>query len=98
MESSAQIFIISDATAEINLQPGLVRNGLKHPVISDLSFPGTVKINQDELEKIYAFDAAFFEIGDQISTGLDNVAAGIGGEGRATKWRGPLQTRRGPLV
>ena len=41
----------------------------------------TVKINEKELEKLYAFDLAFFEIADQISSGLDNVAAGIGGEG-----------------
>jgi hypothetical protein len=41
----------------------------------------TVKINEKELEKIYAFDLAFFEIGNQISSGLDNVASGIGGDG-----------------
>jgi hypothetical protein len=41
----------------------------------------TVKINEKELEKLYTFDATFFEIGEQISSGLDNVAAGIGAEG-----------------
>jgi hypothetical protein len=41
----------------------------------------TVKINEKELEKIYTFDLAFFEVANQISTGLDNIAAGIGGEG-----------------
>ena len=41
----------------------------------------TVKINEKELEKLYEFDLAFFEISDQISSGLENVAAGIGGDG-----------------
>ena len=41
----------------------------------------TVKINEKELEKLYEFDLAFFEIADQISSGLENVAAGIGGDG-----------------
>lgn len=44
-------------------------------------FFDSVKINEKELEKLYQFDLAFFEIADQISSGLDNVAAGIGGEG-----------------
>jgi hypothetical protein len=41
----------------------------------------TVKINEKELEKLYSFDLTFFEIADQISSGLDNVAAGVGGDG-----------------
>lgn len=41
----------------------------------------TVKINEKELEKLYAFDLTFFEIASQISSGLDNVAAGIGADG-----------------
>ncbi len=44
-------------------------------------FFDNVKINEDELEKLYNFDAAFFEIAAQISSGMDNVASGIGGEG-----------------
>ena len=44
-------------------------------------FFDAVKINEKELEKIYAFDAAFFELADQIGSGLENVAAGIGGDG-----------------
>ncbi|MEI7848168.1 MAG: hypothetical protein WCK35_20385 [Chloroflexota bacterium] len=38
-----------------------------------------VKINEDELAKIYAYDAAFFEIADQIKNALDNVESAIGG-------------------
>jgi hypothetical protein len=44
-------------------------------------FFDTVKINEKELAQIYAFDAAFFELGDQISHGLDNVEAAIGSDG-----------------
>ena len=39
-----------------------------------------VKINEKELEAIYQFDVAFFELGDQISRGLDNVEASLGDE------------------
>lgn len=37
-----------------------------------------VKINQDELNKIYTFDAAFFDIADQIKNALDTVEASTG--------------------
>jgi hypothetical protein len=44
-------------------------------------FFDAVKINENELQAIYTFDAAFFELADQISSGLDNVEAAIGGDG-----------------
>ena len=44
-------------------------------------FFDAVKINEKELAQIYAFDAAFFDLSDQINNGLDIVEAGIGGEG-----------------
>ncbi len=44
-------------------------------------FFDAVKINQEELAQIYTFDTTFFELGNQISTGLDNVEAAIGGDG-----------------
>jgi len=44
-------------------------------------FFDAVKINEKELAQIYAFDAAFFDLADQINNGLDNVEAGIGGDG-----------------
>jgi hypothetical protein len=44
-------------------------------------FFDAVKVNEKELAQIYAFDAAFFDLANQISSGLDNVEAGIGGEG-----------------
>lgn len=44
-------------------------------------FFDAVKINEKELEQIYTFDAAFFELADQISSGLDNVEAAVAGDG-----------------
>jgi len=37
-----------------------------------------VKINERELESIYQFDAAFFDLAEQIGRGLDNVEASLG--------------------
>lgn len=39
-----------------------------------------VKINEKELEAIYQFDAAFFDLGDQVKNALDNVEASMGDE------------------
>ncbi|HMZ08564.1 MAG TPA: hypothetical protein PK078_13175 [Anaerolineales bacterium] len=39
-----------------------------------------VKINEKELEAIYQFDAAFFDLSDQIKSGLDNVEASLSDE------------------
>ena len=39
-----------------------------------------VKINEKELESIYQFDAAFFDLADQVGRGLDNVEASLGDE------------------
>ena len=37
-----------------------------------------VKINEKELEQLYNFDLAFFDLADQVSHGLDNVEASMG--------------------
>jgi hypothetical protein len=39
-----------------------------------------VKINARELEAIYQFDAAFFDLADQVGRALDNVEASLGDE------------------
>ncbi len=36
-----------------------------------------VKINEAELEKIYQFDLAFFQLADQIKSAVDNLEASI---------------------
>ncbi len=37
-----------------------------------------VKINETELQAIYQFDAAFFDLAEQIAHALDNVEASLG--------------------
>jgi hypothetical protein len=37
-----------------------------------------VKINEPELQAIYQFDAAFFDLGEQVAHALDNVEASLG--------------------
>jgi len=39
-----------------------------------------VKINEKELESIYQFDAAFFDLAEQVKRALDNVEASLGSE------------------
>jgi len=39
-----------------------------------------VKINEPELEAIYQFDAAFFDLAEQVGRGLDNVEASLADE------------------
>lgn len=41
-------------------------------------FFDAVKINQKELEQLYNFDLAFFDLADQVSRALDNVEASMG--------------------
>jgi hypothetical protein len=39
-----------------------------------------VKINEQELEAIYQYDAAFFDLAEQVGRALDNVEASLGDE------------------
>lgn len=39
-----------------------------------------VKINEKELESIYQFDAAFFDLAEQVGRGMDNVEASLADE------------------
>jgi hypothetical protein len=39
-----------------------------------------VKINERELESIYQYDAAFFDLAEQVGRALDNVEASLGDE------------------
>ncbi len=43
-------------------------------------FFDAVKINQKELEQLYNFDLAFFDVAHQIGRALDNVEASLGDE------------------
>ena len=46
-----------------------------------------VKINEDELNQIYQYDAAMLDLVDDISRAVDNVEASIGSEGLAAAIR-----------
>ncbi len=37
-----------------------------------------VKINEDELAQLYAFDNAFFDVAEQVGRALDNIEASMG--------------------
>lgn len=39
-----------------------------------------VKINEKELEALYQYDAAFFDLGEQVGRAIDNVEASLGDE------------------
>jgi hypothetical protein len=43
-------------------------------------FFDAVKINEKELARLYTFDAAFFDLAEQVGRALDNVEASIGDE------------------
>ena len=40
-----------------------------------------VKINQEELSKLYQYDAAMLELGDEVGRAIDNVEASVGSDG-----------------
>jgi hypothetical protein len=80
---------IADA-GQIDLLDDIDSVGLKLRTFSDRiknasygysGFFDAVKINEKELEKIYTFDAAFFMLADQVSSGLDNVEAAVAVDG-----------------
>ncbi len=45
------------------------------------SFFESTKINEAELEKIYQFDLALVDMGDEIASAVDNLEASIGSDG-----------------
>lgn len=46
-----------------------------------------IKINSDELERLYQYDATLLTFADEVSRALDNVEASIGSEGIAAAIR-----------
>ncbi|MEA3352149.1 MAG: hypothetical protein U9Q82_16205 [Chloroflexota bacterium] len=44
-------------------------------------FFDAVKINEDELTRVYQYDAAMLEMVDEVGHAIDNVEASIGGDG-----------------
>lgn len=67
---------LEKATLQIRIFADKIRNA----TYGYSGFFDAVKINEEELAKLYAFDSAFFDIADQINAGLDTVEASIGQE------------------
>jgi len=77
---AAQIDFLDDIDS-VSLKLRTFSDRIKNASYGYSGFFDAVKINQDELSQIYAFDMAFFDLAGQISNGLDNVEAAIGGDG-----------------
>jgi hypothetical protein len=77
---AGQIDFLDDVDS-IGLKLRTFADRIKNASYGYSGFFDAVKINQDELAQIYTFDTAFFELGDQISSGLDNIEAAIAGDG-----------------
>ena len=77
---AGQIDFLDDVDS-IGLKLRTFSDRIKNASYGYSGFFDAVKINEKELAQIYSFDAAFFELGDQISSGLDNVEAAIAGDG-----------------
>ena len=80
LADAGQIDFLDDIDS-VSLKLRTFSDRIKNASYGYSGFFDAVKINQDELAQIYAFDTAFFEVAGQISNGLDNVEAAIGGDG-----------------
>jgi hypothetical protein len=75
--SAGGIELIDDlekATLQIRIFADKIRNA----TYGYSGFFDAVKINEEELAKLYAFDSAFFDIADQINSALDILEGNIG--------------------
>jgi len=77
---AGQIDLLDDIDS-INVKLRTFSDRIKNASYGYSGFFDAVKINEEELAKLYAFDAAFFVLGEQISAGFDNIAAAIGSDG-----------------
>jgi hypothetical protein len=70
-----------DEMDSVGLKMRTFADRIKNASYGYSGFFDAIKINEKELEKIYAFDTAFFMLADQISSGLDNVESAVAGDG-----------------
>jgi hypothetical protein len=77
---AGQIELLDDIDA-VGLKLRTFADRIKNASYGYSGFFDAVKINEKELQTIYTFDAAFFTLADQISSGLDNVEAAVAGDG-----------------
>jgi hypothetical protein len=80
LAEAGQLDLLDDVDG-IGLKLRTFSDRIKNASYGYSGFFDVVKINEKELAQIYAFDAAFFDLASQISSGLDNIEAGIGGDG-----------------
>lgn len=79
MVSSGMIAYVDDMEkAAVNLRTFIDKIGTAPRGYSGLF--DAVKINEKELEAIYQFDAAFFDLAEQVGRALDNVEQSMGDE------------------
>lgn len=67
-----------DDLEKASLQIRTFADKIRNATYGYSGFFDAVKINEEELAKLYAFDSAFFDIAEQISQGLDTVESNIG--------------------
>jgi len=70
-----------DEMESVGLKLRTFSDRIKNASYGYSGFFDAVKINEKELEQIYTFDLAFFDLGEQIGRGLDTVEASVGGGG-----------------
>jgi hypothetical protein len=80
LADAGQLDFLDDVDA-IGLKLRTFTDRIKNASYGYSGFFDAVKINEKELAQIYTFDTAFFQLATQISDGLDNIEAGIGGDG-----------------
>lgn len=67
---------LEKATLQIRIFADKIRNA----TYGYSGFFDAVKINEEELAKLYAFDMAFFDVAEQISAAFDTVERSIGND------------------
>lgn len=83
--SGLQAEVISNGNIELmddmekaSIQLRTFADKIRNATYGYSGFFDAVKINEDELAKLYAFDSAFFQLADQINAGLDTLEQTLG--------------------
>lgn len=69
-----------DDIEKASLQIRTFADKIRNATYGYSGFFDAVKINEEELAKLYAFDSAFFEIADQLNAALDTLENSMGQE------------------
>lgn len=60
------------------IQVRMFADKIRNATYGYAGFFDAVKVNEDALAKLYAFDSAFFDIADQLNAALDTIEASLG--------------------